>query len=232
RLPHNSCVKEKYKSILTTKIITTYRGIRHIIFHAKIFVSFYILQHQNESVPPGIFKRQFWNTICQLVNDRIPTSNAPFPQNLLSTWDQFKNENPSVTLLAGASDCLVEACAEIATSYTNSISETFETKVSYKLQTKFVVTIDIQSIFVYFTWGVNPKLVKDVTKYCYQFGCQGSPVRPNNNALMETIKEQITTFYLPLMNLLNSKATLSILSKICSVSPPRPIKTGRRASIP
>lgn len=87
--------------------------------------------------------------ISQLVNGRRPTGNVLLPQNILISWDQFKNKNPSViyenTLLAGASNYLTEACAEISTSYRNAIIETFETKVlpylRYKLQTKFVVMI-------------------------------------------------------------------------------------------
>ncbi|KAI9262488.1 hypothetical protein EDC94DRAFT_518831, partial [Helicostylum pulchrum] len=103
RLPYKRCVKETYKNILTTKVITTYRDIQLIVFGAKILVNYNILQHQDKPVPPSIFKQQFRYTTFQLVN---------------------------------ASDCLTEVCAEIATSYRNTIVETFERNVLSYLKYK------------------------------------------------------------------------------------------------
>ncbi|KAI9256808.1 hypothetical protein EDC94DRAFT_615802 [Helicostylum pulchrum] len=73
--PYKRCMKEPYKNILTIKVIAAYKDIRQIVFRAKIFDNYHILQHQDRPVPPGIRKQQFWYTICQLVNGRRPTSN-------------------------------------------------------------------------------------------------------------------------------------------------------------
>ncbi|KAI8643373.1 hypothetical protein BD408DRAFT_464615 [Parasitella parasitica] len=64
--------------------------------------------------------------------------------------NSFKTGNPTfahtVTRIPGASQCISEACIEIATSYNNAIVENFEKRLMYfltfKLQTMFVVSSD------------------------------------------------------------------------------------------
>ncbi|KAI9004296.1 hypothetical protein CLU79DRAFT_825176, partial [Phycomyces nitens] len=114
KLPFNNCVVNTYKASLKSSIVTACTHLRHLIFRAQIFVNHYIIKSPDLTVPKGVFKQQFWYTIIQMY---------------------------LVRLLPGISQCINEACKELATSYTNTIVEGFEQKLlyflNYKLQNEF-----------------------------------------------------------------------------------------------
>ncbi|KAI7903269.1 uncharacterized protein BX663DRAFT_433818, partial [Cokeromyces recurvatus] len=204
------CIKEEYKGVLKEKkIITCCNSIRQLIYRAKLFVNYYILQNLNEPAPRFIFKQQVWYTICQLVNNKRPTSSTVVSPNLLQQWDNFKRENPkachAVALISGASQCLAEACTEVATSYQNAIVETFENRLIYYLRYK------IQIMFV----SMNRNDVHNIAvKYCYQYICQGNPVWPTSETVNDdTTRQKVVQFCQPLRDILNTKVTMKTLSE-------------------
>ncbi|KAI9030657.1 hypothetical protein CLU79DRAFT_785681 [Phycomyces nitens] len=109
KLPFDNCVVNTYKASLKSSIVTACTHLRHLIFRAQIFVNHYIIKALDLTVPKGVFKQQFWYTIIQMVNGRKPTS---------------------------ISQCITEACKDLATSYTNTIVEGFEQKLLYFLNYK------------------------------------------------------------------------------------------------
>ena len=104
-------------------------------------------QPENKYIPDCIFKQNFCYSVSQLVNAKRVTSGRNIPQDFLVQWDAFRSRHRSivydVTLEPGASQCLNEACKELATSYLNIFVETFEKRVlrylHYRFQTKFKV---------------------------------------------------------------------------------------------
>ncbi|KAI9023882.1 hypothetical protein CLU79DRAFT_791472 [Phycomyces nitens] len=105
----DNCVVNTYKASLKSSIVTACTHLRHLIFRAQIFVNHCIIKALDLTVPKGVFKQQFWYTIIQMVNGRKPTS---------------------------ISQCITEACKDLATSYTNTIVEGFEQKLLYFLNYK------------------------------------------------------------------------------------------------
>ncbi|KAI8081857.1 uncharacterized protein B0P05DRAFT_611449 [Gilbertella persicaria] len=130
KLPFQNCVKEEYQNILKQKITSCCSAIREIVFRAKLFVNWYLLKTPNESVFDGIFRQQFGYPVCQLVNNREPKNTKLLPQFFLQEWDNFKTENPNATFnedsIGGASQCITEACKELATTYENAVVERLE----------------------------------------------------------------------------------------------------------
>ncbi|KAI9275007.1 hypothetical protein EDC94DRAFT_509409, partial [Helicostylum pulchrum] len=121
----DKCVKQEFLPRLKAFAISSSRDVREIVFRAQLFVNYYIArrsnQQENNDLPRCIFRQQFWYSISQ---HRTIMYNA--------------------VLRPGSSQCLTEACTELATSYHNHIVENFETRVikflTYKLQITFVVS--------------------------------------------------------------------------------------------
>lgn len=150
KLPFQNCVKEEYQNILKQKIISCCSAVREIVLRVKLFVNWYLLKTPTESAPEGIFRQQFWYPVCQMVGNRKPTNTKLLPEIFLQEWDNFKAGNPDVTfngdLIGGSSQCITEACKELATTYENPVVEIFEDILKrflrYRIQTMIVVKIN------------------------------------------------------------------------------------------
>lgn len=158
KLPLTAIVKEEYQELLRQKVITTSRDLRHIIFRAMCFVNYFCFCSDRSAIPNDIFTQPYWYSMCQLVNGRNITNSKNTSDNLIQTWNEYCTSFPNIVykekLQAGASNCLAEACTELATSYTNNIVENFESRlikyIKYKLKHMFMVSsIFIKEIVLY-----------------------------------------------------------------------------------
>lgn len=152
KLPLTTCVKAHHVRSLQSKIVTASRDVRSIIYRAQIFTNYYIMllseQPYNNDTPHSIFRQQFWYSVCQLVNSRRVTTSTNLPPNMITVWNVFKSSYNSIvydqTLSSGTSQCLSEACTELATNYQNNIVEHFESRLTYflyyRLQNIFMVS--------------------------------------------------------------------------------------------
>lgn len=150
KIPLDKCINEQYRNSFKSATISASRDIREIIYRAKLFVNYYVSfrSEQGNDIPHCIFKQQFWYSVCQLINAKRITTSTNMPADILSVWGPFKTDHGDIVfkkkLQAGASQCLAEACTELATSYQNCIVETFEDRLLryfyYRLQNIFVVS--------------------------------------------------------------------------------------------
>ncbi|KAI7907893.1 uncharacterized protein BX663DRAFT_14086 [Cokeromyces recurvatus] len=207
KIPFDCVINNDYKDILKNKIITTSKDIRNIVFRSMLLTNSYCLSQGSESVPHVIFKQQYWYSICQLVNDKKITNNANIPVNFVAFWDSFRVTHPNAIYIKkkiqnGASQCLAEACTELATCYTNHIVEMFETRLlryfRYILQNLLERTSS-QDIF---------KISKD---FCYQFTYGGNPKWPVD--VPNDKKQLIIKMCQVLQNLIHEKPTLANMIK-------------------
>ncbi|ORE09939.1 hypothetical protein BCV72DRAFT_317497, partial [Rhizopus microsporus var. microsporus] len=101
KLPMDICVANQYVNTLKPIIASACRNVRNIVFRTQIFVNYYITlrsqQEFNNDIPHCIFRQQFWYSV--LYHQQIA---------------------------GGTSQCLVEACRQLATSYHNNMVEHFE----------------------------------------------------------------------------------------------------------
>ena len=149
KLGFDNCVSDTYHTKLQSSVIKACSTVRHLVFRATLFVNYYVLEnHALTGAPKVIFSQNFWYSIIQMLNGKRPTNSASLPQQLLNSSDQFKRQHRSFLytekLLPGISQCVTEACKELATSYTNNIVENFENHLlyflRYKLQDLFMVS--------------------------------------------------------------------------------------------
>ena len=125
KLPMDKCVADQCVNTLKPIIISACRDVRNIVFRAQIFVNYYItLRSQQEldnDIPHCIFQQQFWYSVCQLVNAKRVTTSTNIPPNMLAVWNVFQSQYSSIVyhqqIAGGTSQCLAEACTELATSY-------------------------------------------------------------------------------------------------------------------
>ncbi|CEG82681.1 hypothetical protein RMATCC62417_16722 [Rhizopus microsporus] len=99
--------------------------------------------------------------------DKRVTNSAALPQGLLENWNLFRQSHRSVIytkkLVSGASQCLSEACIQLAATYTNCIVESFEARLL-----KYLSYL-IQNTFVSMAYQGVKKIAYD---YCYQSNYQ------------------------------------------------------------
>ncbi|ORE01429.1 hypothetical protein BCV72DRAFT_321480 [Rhizopus microsporus var. microsporus] len=106
-------------------------------------------------------------------------------------------------LASRTSQCLSEACIQLATTYTNCIVENFEARLlkylSYLIQYTFVSMVP-----------------QDVNKmaygYCYQSVCKGEPKWPQGVTFTQETKTAADEACLPLQQLITTQVTLKELS--------------------
>ncbi|KAI9018615.1 hypothetical protein CLU79DRAFT_795567 [Phycomyces nitens] len=125
KLGFDNCVLDTYHTKLKSSVIKACSTVRHLVFRAKLFVNYYVLEkHALIGAPKAIFTQNFWYRIIQM--------------------RQHKSILYTEKLLPGISQCLTEACTELATSYTNNIVENFKNHLlyflRYKLQDLFMVS--------------------------------------------------------------------------------------------
>ncbi|KAI7904277.1 uncharacterized protein BX663DRAFT_431850, partial [Cokeromyces recurvatus] len=133
-VPLDNCIREEYANTLKPVIIPACRDVRDIIFRAQIFVNYYVTlqsqQIEENDISHCIFQRNYWYTVCQLVNAKRVTLSTNLSPNMNAVWDAFMPVYPSIVynkaLAAGNSQCLAEACNKLATSKQSSIIEHFE----------------------------------------------------------------------------------------------------------
>ena len=133
KLPFDTCVKERYRSVLKDRILSASEDVRQLLFRAQMFVSYFIILHSNENIPGCIYRQPFWYSICQLVNNRRVTNSNVLPPGMLDDWNNFRRQHPTilykVDLASGNSQCLSEACLQVSVTYSNAVVETFEQRV-------------------------------------------------------------------------------------------------------
>ncbi|GAA5816932.1 hypothetical protein MFLAVUS_010467 [Mucor flavus] len=183
KLGFDNCVSDTYHTKLQSNVIKACSTVRHLVFRAKLFVNYYVLEnHALIGAPKVIFSQNFWYSIIQMVNGKRPINSVSLPQQLLSSFDQFKSQ------------CVTEACTELATSYTNNIVENFENHLLYFLRYK------LQDLFMF----MPKKIIGEVAKkYCYQEICKGSPTWPNTELLNNEVKSTIQHFCEPWKNMIS-----------------------------
>ncbi|GAA5807059.1 hypothetical protein MFLAVUS_000409 [Mucor flavus] len=208
KLGFDNCVSDTYHTKLQSSVIKACSTVRHLVFRAKLFVNYYVLEnHALIGAPKVIFSQNFRYSIIQMVNGKRPTNSVSLPQQLLSSFDQFKRQHRSILytekLLPGISQCVTEACTELATSYTNNIVENFENHLLYFLRYK------LQDLFMF----MPKKIIGEVAKkYCYKKICKGSPTWPNTELLNNEVKLTIQHFCEPWKNMISKPVTQVELS--------------------
>ncbi|GAA5815083.1 hypothetical protein MFLAVUS_008589 [Mucor flavus] len=208
KLGFDNCVSDTYHTKLQSSVIKACSTVKHLVFRAKLFVNYYVLEnHALIGAPKVIFSQNFWYSIIQMVNGKRPTNSVSLPQQLLSSFDQFRRQHGSILytekILPGISQCVTEACTELATSYTNNIVENFENHLLYFLRYK------LQDLFRF----MPKKIIGEVAKkYCYQEICKGSPTWPNTELLNNEVKSTIQHFCEPWKNMISKPVTQVKLS--------------------
>ncbi|KAI7906952.1 uncharacterized protein BX663DRAFT_426863, partial [Cokeromyces recurvatus] len=208
KLLFDSCINQAHRHI-KSNIIQTCAAVRDITVRAKIFVNYYVLLNPSGQVHNGIFKKNFWYSMCQLINSQRITNQKDIPAELINIWNDFHNRyrhaKVNITLLPGASQCISEACTEIETLYNNMIVETFELKLLSFLRYKVQMLLP----------NVTKRSVIDSIsrEYCYQFICQGNSIWPEDDCINEGVKTVIRDMCIPFKQALNRKVTLNELAK-------------------
>lgn len=162
KLPMDKCVTNQYVNTLKPIIISACRDVRNIVFRAQIFTNYYITlrsqQELNNDIPHCIFRQQFWYSVCQLVNAKRVTTSTNMPPNMVAVWNVFQSQYNSIVyhqqIAGGTSQCLAEACTELATSYHNNMVEHFESRLLYflyyRLQNIFMVSDGYKNCIFFF----------------------------------------------------------------------------------
>ncbi|KAG2202838.1 hypothetical protein INT46_000497 [Mucor plumbeus] len=210
KLPFDTCVKERYKSVLKDRILSASEDVRQLLFRAQMFVNYFIILRSNENIPGCIYRQPFWYSICQLVNNRRVTNSNVLPLGMLDDWNNFRRQRPTiiykVDLASGNSQCLSEACLQVSVTYLNTVVETFEQRVMSYLY--YLVQNNYMSM--------KPDQVKLIVKeYCYQYVCRGEPKWPASVTLSDDLKLRIRNG----CDSLRNHTTESISLKSLSASP-------------
>ena len=148
KLPLKTIINEQYQELLRQKVIATSKSLREIVFRAMCFINHFCISGDHKAVPHFIFDKNFWYSLCQLVNGRKITNSKNTSDKLMEAWDACRAAFPNMVYKAelppGASNCLSEACTELQTSYRNHIVENFEGRLikylRYRLQNMFIVS--------------------------------------------------------------------------------------------
>jgi hypothetical protein len=233
KVPFDRCVKEQYAAPLKQRIISACEDVRQIILRAQVFVNYFALKNQtNPEAIKFLYRQNFWNTVCLLVNERRATTSTYIPKNLLSEWNNFRKEQAHKNIIykkklpSGVSQNILEACKELATCYRNTIVENFEATLSnflyYTIQTSFVVSLQYkQSCIVllsnvdcfYFIQSLKPYNVKLMVKdFYYQQLCHGNPTWPKSVKVDQQTKDAINATLKPLKDLIPGPVNLKTLS--------------------
>ncbi|KAG2195640.1 hypothetical protein INT46_006310 [Mucor plumbeus] len=139
KLPFDTRVKERYRNVFINRILSANEDVRQLLFRAQIC----------------IYRRPFWYSICQLVNNRRVTNSNTIPPGMLDDWNNFRRQHPTilykVDLASDNSQCLSEACLQVSVTYSNALVETFEQGVMsylyYLAQNIYMVPFTSSNIF-------------------------------------------------------------------------------------
>jgi hypothetical protein len=133
KLPLDTYVKERYRSVLKDRILSASEDVRQLLFRAQMFVNYFIILHSNENIPGCNYRQSFWYSICQLVNNKRAKNSNVIPPGMLDDWNNFRRQYPAilykVDLASGNTQCLSEACFQVLVTYLNAVAETFEQRV-------------------------------------------------------------------------------------------------------
>ncbi|KAI9250798.1 hypothetical protein EDC94DRAFT_526896, partial [Helicostylum pulchrum] len=148
KIPFDKCVNQNYVNRLKPATVSASRDIHEIVFRAQIFINYYITRRsqrpQDNDIPHCIFRQEFWYSVCQMINSKRATTSTNIPADMLEIWDIFRSEHTNIvydkTMEVGDSQCLSEACTELATSYQNNVVENFGARLYYLLQNTFYVS--------------------------------------------------------------------------------------------
>lgn len=132
-------VRPEYKAVFLDKVQKVSEHVRNIMIRSQLFVNYYIIINADQAIDDKVFSQNFWYAITQLVLKKKPNSKH-LPGNLMEHWNSFTSRfnvvYDMVPLVNGYSHCVTAACIEMATTYTNNIVESFETRVkAYMLYT-------------------------------------------------------------------------------------------------
>ncbi|KAI8979691.1 hypothetical protein BDF20DRAFT_940718, partial [Mycotypha africana] len=134
KLPLTSAVNPAFRQQFQEKVVSCCTDIRRIVFSGQSFVNAYLIHHQEKANKdrfiPDVFCQKFWYSVGQL----FPTI-------------EVKHK-----LTVGYSQCLTEAAKELNASYSNSIVERFEQRltkfITYKLRTILPVRLYLNTFLV------------------------------------------------------------------------------------
>ncbi|KAI8979688.1 hypothetical protein BDF20DRAFT_940706 [Mycotypha africana] len=120
---------------------------RYLVFEARIFINYYVLESSAYVAPKCLSTQSFWYTVIKITNGQTVKNTSALPNGFIEAYNNFKTNYSSFTrsktLVPGISQCIPEACMEIATSCLNNVIENFEQRLVYflkfKLQMMFVV---------------------------------------------------------------------------------------------
>lgn len=137
-------IREDYKDLMSTKIQTVSDQLRNIMIRAQLFVNYYIVTHSDNVVDKKVFSQIFWYAITQLVL-QISPNRKHMPSDCLESWRSFSSRfqvtYEMIPKVPGYSQCLSAACVTMATAYSNSIVEVFESRLKahilYNIMKKF-----------------------------------------------------------------------------------------------
>ncbi|KAG2191846.1 hypothetical protein INT46_010558 [Mucor plumbeus] len=185
KFPFDTCVKERYRSVLKDRILSASEDVRQLLFRAQMFANYFIILHSNKNIPGCIYQQPFWYSICQLVNNRRITNSKVLPPGMLDGCNNFKRQYPTILYKV---DLAIK---------------TFEQRVfSY-------LCYLVQNIYM----SMKPDQVKLIVKeYCYQYVCRGEPKWPAGVALSDDLKSRIRNGCDSLSNHTTESTSLKSLS--------------------
>ncbi|KAG2191249.1 hypothetical protein INT46_011508 [Mucor plumbeus] len=89
KVPFDTCVKERYRSVLKDRILSASEDVRQLLFRAQMFVNYFIILHSNENISGCNYRQFFWYSICQLVNNRRVKNSNVIPPGMLDDRNNF-----------------------------------------------------------------------------------------------------------------------------------------------
>ncbi|KAI8968278.1 hypothetical protein BDF20DRAFT_801693, partial [Mycotypha africana] len=203
KLPLTSAVKPAFREQFQEKVISCCSDIRRIVFSSQLFVNSKkdSKEANKDRSIPDVFCQQFWYSVGQLITGKQVTHKTALSEDIKQYYTDFKAKFPTIEvkhkLTVGYSHCLTEAAKELSVSYTNSIVERFEQRLTkfltYKLRTMLPVRLIVQL-------------------YCYQSVCHGHPHWPENLELAAVDKNRIELLCKQFEEFIPGEVTLVSLS--------------------
>ncbi|ORE01598.1 hypothetical protein BCV72DRAFT_320863, partial [Rhizopus microsporus var. microsporus] len=66
----DNCILDQYKTKLKINVIETCSSVRYLIFKAKLFISYYLLENSTAVAPKCLYTQNFWYSVIQLINGK------------------------------------------------------------------------------------------------------------------------------------------------------------------
>jgi hypothetical protein len=90
-------VRPQYQEeALRQRVIQLSSQLRKSLSDRKVFVNGYILDHASQAIPNYLYAKEFWYSVCQLVQGGVITNSNPLMlADSVNEWAQFIRRHPS-----------------------------------------------------------------------------------------------------------------------------------------